>query len=167
MKEKMKSEDISLVDALSYSAKISLPEEYDEKKGAIWVLAIIHVTKCNGKSSYAIAKNNGYGIPEIIKDFGAIAKVQKVNHIYPYFYLNNTNLPDLRNHADIVNYLSYKGYDSDEVKLLLGTVKEDGTPKTKDEKEKDKQKLKKVIYYEAINSQLKEIETKKSITQDY
>lgn len=162
----MKSEEISLTDALSYAARTALPAEYDPK-GQPWVLAIVHVTKCNGKSNYAIAENDGYGRPVITKDFGSVARIVKTNKIFPYILLNNMNLPDLRNHTDIVNYLSHRGYDENDVRYLLGTKDKGDTDKTEEQKKADKLTVKSWIICEAIKNQIQEINYKHSTEQDY
>ena len=162
----MKSEELSLIDALSYAAKISLPEEYNPK-GQPWVMAIVHVTKCNAKSNYAIAKNDGDGRPIIIKDYGEAARIMKVNHIYPYVVLSNMYVPDLRNHTDIVNYLSGRGYDADSIRFLLGVKGNAGEEKPEDIKKADKATVKGWVIREAIKNQLREIELKHSTEQDY
>lgn len=162
----MKAEDMSLTDALSYAAKILLPEEYSPE-GQPWVMAIVHVTKCNAKSNYAIAKNDGDGRPAIIKDFGEPARIMRVNHIYPYVLLSNMYIPDLRNHTDIINYLSDRGYDADNVRSLLGTKDKTGEDKPDDIKKSDKNTVKGWVVREAIKNQLKEIELKRTTEQDY
>ena len=84
----MKIEERTLIEALEYAKKMDLPDVYDPSKGQPWVFAILHVTKINGIKNYVIARNDGNGNPEIIKDFGEPARVARVNSIHPYIMLS-------------------------------------------------------------------------------
>lgn len=155
-----KQERLSLIEALSVAKLTELPDEFVPSDGRIWTLAIVYVTKCNTKKNYAIAANNGDGTPRIIQDFGSLAQIVKIEHIYPYYYLRNMNIPNLRNKQDIIVYLSNAGYSEYDVKYFLSSKDINNVDKTNEQKEADKATVKKWIMSVAINNEIANIENR-------
>ena len=149
----------SLTEALAYAKLTKLPNEWEDR-GGVWTKAVVLVTKTNTKKNYAIAVNYGDNKPSIVKDFGDVCMIAKVEHIYPYYYLDDSYNPDLRNKNDIINYLSCNGFDENYIKGLLSNKKLDGQDKTDEEKKSDKGKVKGFVVQTAINNQLGDIEVR-------
>lgn len=164
-----KHEEFSLIEALSTAKLPQLPEEYVASDGKVWVLAIVLVTKCNTKRNYAIAINDGDGSPMVIRDFGSVAQIVKIEHIYPYHYMTNMSTPNLRNKQEIICYLSNAGYSEDDVKYLLSTKDINNVDKTNEQKEADRNTVKKWVMQVAIKNEITRVENRIKIrnTQYY
>ena len=147
-----KNEQISLTECLSLSRINELPKEWDGKK--TWLKAIVKVTKCDNSCNYALADNNGRNNPSIMRDFGNMARIVKVEGIYPTYYMSENQKPDLRNKTDIVTYLANAGYNKDNVEFLLGTAGKNGEDKTDEEKKADKETVKMWVNEVSIKLQL-------------
>lgn len=162
----MKTEDRTLMDALEYAQRVNLPDEYDSQKGQTWVKAIVKVVKCTGKTCYVIAENNGYGKPSVVRDFSDPARISKIEAIYPIATLDNTYIPDLRSHDDVIGFLESRGYDTDNVRYLMGTKDKGEQDKTPEQKKADKQTVKSWVIREAILLQLSDMHTKEKTLKD-
>ena len=147
-----KNEQISLTECLSLSRITELPKEWDGKK--TWLKAIVKVTKCDNSCNYALADNNGRNKPSIMRDFGNMARIVKVEGIYPTYYMSENQKPDLRNKTDIVTYLANAGYKKDNVEFLLGMAGKNGEDKTDEEKKADKETVKMWVNEVSIKLQL-------------
>lgn len=147
-----KNEQISLTECLSLSRITELPKEWDGKR--IWLKTIVKVTKCDNSKNYALADNNGRNKPSIMRDFGNCARIVSIDAIYPTYYMSENQKPDLRNKADIVEYLYHAGYNKENVEFLLGTVGKNGEDKTDAEKKADKETVKMWVNEVAIKMQL-------------
>lgn len=150
-------EEDSLTEALSYAKLNCLPNEWEER-GGVWTKAVVHVLKVNTTKNYAIAVNDGTGNPSIVKDFGSTSRIVLVDKIYPFYYLDSSYQPDLRNKADIINYLSNNGFQESDIKQLLSNKRKDGQEKTDDEKKSDREIVKKYVIKISVKNQLADIE---------
>lgn len=145
-------EDKTLIDVLSICRVKELGKEWDGKK--LWLKAIVKVTKCDNSKNYAIAYNNGYNKPFIVRDFGNMARIASIDAIYPFYYIQESQKPDLRNKTDIIKYLGDNGYDKENIEYLLNTKDEEGNEKTVEQKKEDKDKVKSMVDYVCIKTQL-------------
>lgn len=145
-----KTEKESLIEALNFSYKNELPEEYKDTK-RVWARAIVKVLKCDNSRNYAVAYNNGNNGADIIKDFGNMASIVKVENVYPIDYLDTSTMPDLRKQSDIVSYLSRHGLDEEKVKALISSTDENGEKKSDEVKEADRQKVKALVISNAMS----------------
>lgn len=139
----------SMVDAMSF-ARVSDLNEWDGKK--VWIQAVVKVTKCDGSSNYAVANNNGNGKPSIIKDFGNMAAIVRIENIYPSVYLNNGDIPNFRMKKDVASYLVYNGFNEEEVNQLMSSE-----GKSAEEIKADNENLKSMVYQTEIKKQVKNL----------
>lgn len=139
--------EFTLTDALMEARIAELPEEFvpGEDNGKTWVKAIVLVTKNNCSQNYAVAVNDGEGNPYVVKDFGSVASIVRVDKIYPFVYLAPHDIPDLRNKREIVAFLSQIGHPESETMQMLSRTHEDGTDKTKEEIDNDRAEVKRRI----------------------
>lgn len=147
-----KKERESLISALSYFRVPSLNKEWDGKK--IWLKAIVKVAKCDNSKNYAIADNDGRNNPHIVKDYGNCARIVSVGEIYPIYYLDDNRKPDLRNKADITDFLVRSGYDKSDIEFLLGTMGVNGEEKTEEQKKSDRETVKVWVNEASVKLQL-------------
>lgn len=145
----------SMIAALNYVGYSELPPAFVQGSKKIWLNAILKVTKSDGTVSYCIADNRNGDIPWITKDFGTAAIIKKIDEIYPYTYMNQRNMPNLRSPNDCIEYLSHHGHDEDEIRELLSNVSEDGEEKAKEKAIEDKKKVKELIIKNAIKDALR------------
>lgn len=146
------NEEKTLSEALFCAGLTSLPKENSE---SLWIKAIVKVKKCDNSNNYAIALNSADGKPSVIRDFGNMARIVKIENVYPFYIMPKDAIPDLRNRQDIIEYLSNMcGYTVEEATLLMSRKKADGTDKTADEIKADKETAKKVITEVAFNTEL-------------
>ena len=83
--------DETLVDALSFCGVKELPEELKGKE--VWIKAIALVTKRDGGQSYVAVERGTDGDKKIVRDFGSLSPVAKIEKMYPYMYLSETDVP--------------------------------------------------------------------------
>lgn len=85
----------SMIDALSYCALRDLPPE-DEGKD-VWVSALALVAKADGNLYFAyVEKDPKTGDNRIIKDFGSMSVIRKVETYYPISYLKSEYMPEFK-----------------------------------------------------------------------
>lgn len=149
-----KIEKESLYECLNVCLKNELPEEYKDEGKNNWARAIVHVVKCDNSNNYAVALNDGYGKPSIIKDFGNMAAIVRIDRIHVVDPIYNSMLPDLRNHSQIAIYLENMGEDIVKVKTMLSAEKLDGSSKTDEEKKKDRADVKAMVIRHAIREHM-------------
>lgn len=141
-------------DALNW-AKISLmPDKLSKRSKKIWIMAIVSVVKKDGSRNFAVAKNDGYGNPQMVKDFGNSAVVAYYKDIYPYDYVTEECTPVLRNQKDILTYIGSHGFKEEVIEALMSDKKSDGTAKTEEEKTADTNELKRMKEYSFIKDAL-------------
>lgn len=127
-----------------------IPDEYDSTSNKVWVRAIALVQKRDCSKNYAIVENNGDNKPQVIKDFGKTAQIVNILNIYPYVYLDASDLPLLRKQSDFVKYLENQGYDAEDIAALLSAKDEAGNSKDPEVLEKDRQLVKSYVTRIAI-----------------
>lgn len=142
----------SLIEALSCEGLPRLPKEDGD---GMWIKAIVKVTKCDNSSNYAIALNSASGNPRIIRDFGNMARIKRIDNIYPYYVMPSEAIPDLRNKQSVIDYLrSMCDYTAEEATQLLSRKRADGTDKTAEEYKADKETAKKAIMDKAFEVEM-------------
>ena len=101
-----KQKELSLIEALSFCSLRELPEEDDKEN--IWILALAEVQKHDGSISYVLLRKNWETLTDnIVKDFGTVSAIHKINHIYPFNFLKAGYMPTFKTNKkeDKVNYL--------------------------------------------------------------
>lgn len=141
----MTQEEKTLSEAMSYARVSKMPSEYKPGSQKIWTRAIVKVKKINNKLSYALAMNDGCNKPRIVKDFGDTGAIKAIEAIYPYEFAPSDIVPSLRNKKDIEQFLVRIGCNAQNVQYLLSNDDADGNPKSEEQKESDKQKVKSII----------------------
>lgn len=86
--------DEMLVDALQYASVRELPEEWDGERE--WIKALALVIKRNGSRAYVALAKGKSGEDKIVKDFGEISAVAKVEKIHPYLYVEQSTMPQFK-----------------------------------------------------------------------
>lgn len=144
--------EFTLTDALNCAGLSSLPKEATDN---LWMKAIVKVTKCDNSQNYAIAVNNTKGNPSIVRDFGNMARIVRIENIYPYYVLPKSAIPNLRNKQDIATYLnSTVGIGEEDVLQKLSRKKEDGTDKTAEELKADKDEIESLVMKVAFEQEM-------------
>lgn len=141
----MTKEEKTLSDAMSYVKVTELPAEHKASNMKVWTRAIVKVRKFNNTANYAIAVNTGSGSPRIVKDFGDVVAIAKVENIYPYEYLSEEYIPNLRNKKEIIAYLESNGYEKEKIAALLDAKTPEGVTKSDEDKANDRQTVKSYI----------------------
>lgn len=89
-----KIKEKSLIDCLAHLDLKDLPKEWD--KETVYILAVALVTKADGTQSYVSLKKDAKGSDKIVKDFGTLGVVKKIDKLYPYRYLDERFLPTFK-----------------------------------------------------------------------
>lgn len=134
----------TLSEALSYARIPELPADVSEAVGT-WTKAIVLVKKTNNRLNYAVARNDGNGGVNIIKDFGAMCRVTEVLNIYPFSFISLQYQPNLKTKEDIINYLVSFGEDRDKIKKLLADTHPNKIDKSAKRKEEDNAAIKALV----------------------
>lgn len=95
----MRIKEESLRKALLEAAVSSLPKQHKDGDG-FWVEAVVLVSKRNLDESYVIARRNGHGVLNIICDCGRTSPVMAVKNVYPYMYLEDHGLFDIKSEKE-------------------------------------------------------------------
>lgn len=83
--------DKTLIEALSYCDLNVVPEE--DTKEYIWIKALARVKKADGSSNYAVCERDKDANPKIVKDFGSVAAIVKIDKFYPFMLLDKQYIP--------------------------------------------------------------------------
>lgn len=121
----------SLYDALNTCMVSELPEPLKGDESTIWVKGIVKVKKNDLSTNWAIVRNDGYGNPKIIQDFGRPAIIVEIGEVHPTQWMSGEDMPVLRSKTDMTSYLVMHGEDKDKIKEILSDKN-----KTKEEIEK-------------------------------
>lgn len=107
-------ETASLTQMLLEAKIPTLPQENDESK--VWTLAIVKILRNTGVSDYVIAQHDYFSWNEInVKSEMANVGIPKqVLGIYPYDYLNSSDVPDVKDKQDIVTFLARVTHEDEE-----------------------------------------------------
>lgn len=126
----------TLSDALSFASVRELPAADDKQNE--WVYAIALVSKRDGSNAYVIVRKNKEWEAQVVKDFGNISTIAKIEEVYPYLFLDPIFMPVFKGskREDRISWLESQNAEGNF---------SDMTPK----------ELKKAILYTAMTKQLK------------
>jgi hypothetical protein len=96
----------SLIDALSWASLRELPERDNGEN--IWIRALALVSKRDGSKAYVALVKGKNGEDRIIRDFGSVSMIVKIEEIYAFEYLDSSYLPtfDSKKKEDKIKWLS-------------------------------------------------------------
>lgn len=96
----------SLIDALSWASLRELPEKDNGEN--IWIRALALVSKRDGSKAYVALVKGKDGEDRIIRDFGSVSIIVKIEEIYAFEYLDSSYLPtfDSKKKEDKIKWLS-------------------------------------------------------------
>lgn len=134
-----------------------LPEAltYDENDKYTFLSAIVLTVRMNGMEAYCVAENDGTGL-SIRHDFGPCIAIREITRIFPIQRLDRSIVPDLKNDAEIRQYLCKNLYSTQEIDALLAY---DG--KSKEQIKADREKIFQYIIKASVdfsNRQKREVE---------
>ena len=81
----------SLINCLAALDLRDLPKEWDGED--VYILAVGLASKIDGTFSYAALKKDKDGKDKVVKDFGNVCALRKIEKVYPYKYLDSTFMP--------------------------------------------------------------------------
>ena len=87
----------SLISCLAALDLRDLPKEWDKEN--IWILAVGLISKIDGTFSYAALKKDEDGNARVVKDFGNICAIRKIEKVYPYKFLDASFMPMFKTRA--------------------------------------------------------------------
>lgn len=105
----------SLFDCLAFCKLSQLPEKEDGK--SVWVNAIAKTRKNDGCYYYCYVERDKDGKPKIMRDFGAVRAIVKMEEFYPILYLDSSYVKkfkkDEEGTASLIEYLKSIGVKID------------------------------------------------------
>lgn len=105
----------SMFDCLAFCKLSQLPEKEDGK--SVWLNAIAKTKKNDGCYYYAYVERGKDGKPKIMRDFGAIRTIVKMEEFYPIVYLDSSYVKkfkkDEEGTASLIEYLKSIGVKID------------------------------------------------------
>lgn len=103
----------SLINALSWASLRELPQKDGGEN--IWIKALALVSKRDGSKAYVALMKGKNGEDRLIKDFGTVSQVVKIEEVYAYSYLDSSYLPqfDSKKREDKIKWLSLQRPDVD------------------------------------------------------
>ena len=105
----------SMFDCLAFCKLSQLPEKEDGK--SVWVNAIAKTRKNDGCYYYCYVERDKDGKPKIMRDFGAVRTIVKMEEFYPILYLDSSYVKkfkkDEEGTASLVEYLKSEGVKID------------------------------------------------------
>ena len=87
----------SLISCLAALDLRDLPKEWDKED--VWILAVGLVSKIDGTFSYAALRKDEDGNARVVKDFGNICAIRRVEKVYPYKFLDASFMPMFKTRA--------------------------------------------------------------------
>ena len=87
----------SLISCLAALDLRDLPKEWDKED--VWILAVGLISKIDGTFSYAALKEDENGDARVVKDFGNICAIRKIEKVYPYKFLDASFMPMFKTRA--------------------------------------------------------------------
>jgi hypothetical protein len=96
----------SLIDALSWASLRELPEKDNGEN--IWIRALALVSKRDGSKAYVALVKGKNGEDRIIRDFGSVSMIVKIEEVYAFEYLDSSYLPtfDSKKKEDKIKWLT-------------------------------------------------------------
>ena len=105
----------SMFDCLAFCKLSQLPEKEDGK--SVWLNAIAKTRKNDGCYYYCYVERGKDGKPKIMRDFGAVRTIVKMEEFYPILYLDSSYVKkfkkDEEGTASLVEYLKSEGVKID------------------------------------------------------
>ena len=105
----------SMFDCLAFCKLSQLPEKEDGK--SVWLNAIAKTRKNDGCYYYAYVERGKDGKPKIMRDFGAVRTIVKMEEFYPIVYLDSSYVKkfkkDEEGTASLIEYLKSIGVKID------------------------------------------------------
>ena len=103
----------SLINCLAALDLLDLPKEWDKED--VWILAVGLVSKIDGTFSYAALRKDEDGNARVVKDFGNICAIRKVEKVYPYKFLDASFMPMFKTRAkdERISWLERMGEKGD------------------------------------------------------
>lgn len=105
----------SLFDCLAFCKLSQLPEKEDGK--SVWVNAIAKTRKNDGCYYYCYVERDKDGKPKIMRDFGAVRTIVKMEEFYPIVYLDSSYVKKFKKDEEgtalLVEYLKSIGVKID------------------------------------------------------
>ena len=91
---------------MSWASLRELPEKDNGEN--IWIRALALVSKRDGSKSYVALVKGKNGEDRIIRDFGSVSMIVKIEEIYAFEYLDSSYLPtfDSKKKEDKIKWLS-------------------------------------------------------------
>lgn len=104
----------SLVSALAHCSLRDLPSVDNGED--VWISAVAKVIKSDGSVSYALVEKDGKGNSKIIKDFGSISAIKKIESYHPFAFLKSSYVPKFKTAKkdERIAYLTKKYGDEEE-----------------------------------------------------
>lgn len=98
----------SLYEMLKKARVTSLPEPNNPKK--LWAKALVKIERKNGQFDYALAVHDmtSYKDIKVVKEMPGVGAFHDYVEIYPYSYVNNYDIPDIKKKADIISFVKNK-----------------------------------------------------------
>ena len=81
----------SLINCLAALDLRDLPKEWDKED--VWILAVGLVSKIDGTFSYTALRKDEDGNARVVKDFGNICAIRKIEKVHPYKFLDASFMP--------------------------------------------------------------------------
>ena len=119
---KREIEQSKLTEALSYCAIKELPEEDNGEN--VWIKALGIVSKRDGTSSFVALERDKNGENKVVKDFGSVSQIVKIEKVFPYLYLESFRVPTFDSNSKEVRIEWLKYHDigvdhsNDSLKML-------------------------------------------------
>ena len=105
----------SMFDCLAFCKLSQLPEKEDGK--SVWLNAIAKTKKNDGCYYYAYVERGKDGKPKIMRDFGAVRTIVKMEEFYPIVYLDSSYVKKFKKDEEgtalLVEYLKSEGVKID------------------------------------------------------
>ena len=118
----MNIKDESLYQCLQKTGLRELPDAVTQQDNDkyTYLTAIVLTVRTNGMEAYCVAENDGAGL-SVKHDYGPCAAIREIKAVYPVRKLDRSVVPDLRNDAEIKQYLCKSLYSTQEIDALLST----------------------------------------------
>ena len=105
----------SMFDCLAFCKLSQLPEKEDGK--SVWLNAIAKTRKNDGCYYYCYVERDKDGKPKIMRDFGAVRAIVKMEEFYPIVYLDSSYVKKFKKDdegtASLIEYLKSIGVKID------------------------------------------------------
>jgi hypothetical protein len=107
----------SLFEMLTTAKLPQLPEINNPDK--TWVKAIVKILRKTGKIDYAIAEHDLFSYDEVrvLKEIGGVGVYHELLGIYPYVYLTEKYIPEVKNKKDMIDFILSRNPDMNEAEV--------------------------------------------------